>query len=582
MTHTLAACETACVTSGPLEFVGRVTELSALREAIASARGGRGSTWLLCGEPGIGKSRLVEELALEADAAGFLSLWGRCWEAGGAPAFWPWIQIVRELVRHAEDTVLAGARLSYVVQLIPELRDRYPDVAAPPSASDHAQFALLDAVTSALCAVSRTQPLFVALEDLHVATPSSLLLLELVSQHVRGAPIVVVGTYRHIDVPGETGQLLHRIAQAGRTLAMAPLGRDEIAMVLGQATGRRPDPTLVDLVTERTEGNPLFLVELCRLMVARGASADVPQELVPATLRTAILRRLAGLRAPVRALLELAATVGRELSPSRLTGAFALRAEDVRAGLAEAERLAIVAPTADGGFRFTHILIREVLYQELSVARRQELHLQVGRWLETYGTGDAAPPWSEIAHHYAAAGDAARDAAIDAMERAAQGACATLAYAEAISSYRRAVEAVDTTPGRDGRRRVDLMIGLAHAQLHGGDLEAGRDTCLAAAALARERGAPDLLARAALELGSVLRFASVDPVLVALLGEALAMLRPEDARLRARVLARLASAKQPSDRPGEGVELALEAVELARTTEHPPTLLAALDRKSVV
>src|SRR5690606_10221518 len=135
---------------------------------------------------------------------------------------------------------------------------------------------------------------------------------------------------------------------------------------------------------------------------------------------------------------------------------------------------------------------------------------------------------------------------------------------------------VDLLPVRATRRRAELMIGLGRAQLHGHDAQTGRDTCLAAAALARELDAPDLLARAALELGSVLTFSTVDKMLVALLEEALRALGTTHDRLRARVMSRLAAAKQPSENPREPIALALEAVTLARTTDDPRTLLATL------
>src|SRR5829696_6997650 len=154
---------------GALAFVGRVAEVAMLRDGLVAAKAGRGSTWLLAGEPGIGKTRMIEELAREAEALGFATLWGRCWEAGGAPAFWPWIQVLRDALHHAEAAMIGSARATHLVQLVPELRDRFPELPeAPPLAGDNAQFVLLDAVTSALCAAARSQPLLIALDDLHV------------------------------------------------------------------------------------------------------------------------------------------------------------------------------------------------------------------------------------------------------------------------------------------------------------------------------------------------------------------------------------------------------------------------------
>jgi tetratricopeptide (TPR) repeat protein len=567
----------AVVAQGTLAFVGRHAEIAALGDALRAAKDGRGSTWLLAGEPGIGKTRLIEEVAREAQADGFVTLWGRCWEAGGAPAFWPWIQVVREALRHAASAMLTPLRAAHLVQLVPELRDQIADVPESPAlVGDNAQFMLLDAVTSALCAASRIHPLLIALDDLHVATPSSLLLLELLAHHARGAPIVIVGSYREADArASEAGQLLQRIAQTARTLVIARLAPADIEQFLDRAIGRTPSRELVATVSERTDGNPLFLVELSRLVIAHGTPA---RDAIPPTLRTALQHRIEQLSPPTREILELASVLGRDFAATRVAGVFARKPDDVHAALDDAEQSAIVLPLGDGSYRFRHILLREVLHGDMQPARRQALHFEAARWLEMYGVDRSAVPWSQIAHHYFAAGDRGREPAIDALERAADQAVETFAFAEAIIAYRSALQIIDL--GRNPRRRAELMIGLGHAQLHGGDPQAGRDTCLAAAALARELAAPELLARAALELGSVLTFGKVDPVLVALLEEALGALGREHDRLRARVMSRLAAAQQPAEDPRGPIAIALEAVALARTTKDPRTLLATLGSAS--
>jgi hypothetical protein len=301
---------------------------------------------------------------------------------------------------------------------------------------------------------------------------------------------------------------------------------------------------------------------------------------VPPTLRTVLQRRIEQLSPATREIMQLASVIGRDFAPTRIAAAFARSPDAIHAAIDEAEAASIIVAIGDGTLRFRHILLREVLHGALEPATSQVLHFELARHLATYGVDRIAIPWSEIAHHYFAAGDRGHEHAIDALEHAAHQAIATAAFAEAIASYRTALQIVDLAPRRDARRRAELMIGLGHAQLHGGDRQTGRDTCLAAAALARELAAPELLVDAALELGSVLTFATVDPVLVALLEEALQGLGSEHDRLRARVMSRLAAAKQPAANPRGPIELALEAVALARKTADQRTLLATLGSAS--
>ena len=167
---------------GTRSLVGRSRELSAITVALTTAQGGRGSVWLITGEPGIGKSRFVEEVARLSAEHEMNVLWGRAWEAGGAPAYWLFIQVLRALLR-IEDTgaLLDAYARATLVELLPELRD--PSESPPRSSSpvglepDHASFRLLDAAVRVLCAAARRAPALIILEDLHAADPASVAML---------------------------------------------------------------------------------------------------------------------------------------------------------------------------------------------------------------------------------------------------------------------------------------------------------------------------------------------------------------------------------------------------------------------
>src|SRR6185369_12911863 len=169
-------------------FVGRAHELGDVSAAFDDALDGRGSLFLLVGVAGIGKTRLADELGELARRRGLVPYWGRCWETGGAPVYWPWIQILRELARDQPGPELlaaAGRDAAAVAQLVPELG---APAEASPAEPDPAQarFRLFDAVTSLLKGASRTRPLYLVLDDLHVSDPSSLALLHFVARNLRG------------------------------------------------------------------------------------------------------------------------------------------------------------------------------------------------------------------------------------------------------------------------------------------------------------------------------------------------------------------------------------------------------------
>src|SRR5712692_1895491 len=186
-------------------FVGRGHELAALDERLAMAAQGQGGVVLLAGESGIGKTRLAEELAALAHAQGARTLWGRCYEGEGAPAFWPWVEILRAWLRRCDsDTARAalGPGAADIAQLVPDVRWLLPDLPEPPQLDPaQARFRLFDAVATFLCeAGAADPPLVLILDDLHWADTPSLLLLEFLARDLSAAPILVVGTYRDVEV----------------------------------------------------------------------------------------------------------------------------------------------------------------------------------------------------------------------------------------------------------------------------------------------------------------------------------------------------------------------------------------------
>ncbi len=573
-------------------LIGRQDALAALATSLDAAREGRGAIWFVTGEPGMGKSCLADALAEQAAGDGFTCLRGHCWEAGGAPAFWPWVEVLRDLLRHD-----AGARalirleataphhLAALGQLLPELPN-HPARASQQGAADvldpeQARFRLLDAAHTLLREAALTQPLLVTLEDLHAADASSALLLELVARSGARCPLVVVATYRPSDARlSPAGAILERTTRFARALALAPLppeaSRRLAEATLGEACARSPDA--LEVLLELAEGHPLFLTELARL-VASGVPPDALRRgrtlPLPERVRAAIRDRLALLAPATRELLEAAAVLGQELHIGELAQALGRPMTDLLDGLAEGVAAHVLREPAPGRYRFTHILLREALHAEIPPSRRARLHLEAAQAIEAAYTDAEGRPWSALAHHYLEAGPLAPTRAVTCCREAGEAALAQLAYDEATSWFDRALRAAAGHAGDDGARAA-LMLRLARARIHSGAVEAGRAACLEAAALARNLGDPELLARAALEYGGIFIYGRVDPVLVALLAEALDRLGPQPSPLRVRTLARYASALQPAPDAAVPIALAREAVAMARGLDDPETLLAAI------
>lgn len=555
-------------------FVERARELELLSEAAAAARDGTGAVVTIAGEPGIGKTRLADEASHAAREAGMLVAWGRAREAGGAPAFWPWVQIARALCR-------AG------VDLPPELSRILPEHggASAPVALGADRFALFDAVFRHVAAAAARQPLFLVLDDLHAADAPSLALTDFVAPGLVDLRVLLVVTYRDVEarLTPERGDLLARLARSRHALRPSRLSRDAVAE-LAAATAERDrtsalTPVDVEKLHRVSEGNPLYVAELLHVMRVSAEGADARASFViPDGVRAAIRAHLARLPDALRGPLDAAAVLGREFTATALAALLdpPIELDALVARLSEASSAGVLAEPAPMRFSFAHGLFREVLYADLG-ARRLALHRRVAETLEQLHAGDRAAPLAEIASHWLGAGPGYAAKARETARRAAERAAAALAHEEAATLLERALHAHEQADPANQAVRVDLLVALADAQMRAGDVPAGKRTSARAAALARDLGDATAFARAALARGAAISAGYVDPDLVAVLEEARSRLADERGResavavtsagsdaaaLEARVLARLASAKQPAWDPRGPVALAREAIAL--------------------
>ncbi|MDH3685683.1 MAG: DUF2791 family P-loop domain-containing protein, partial [Myxococcales bacterium] len=257
-------------------FVGREEEFATLRAAVDALASGQGSTWLLSGEPGIGKTRFCEELRGYARERGVEVLFARCHQGEGSPPFWPWVQAFRAFARERTTEELRaqlGSDREDVAQLVPELREQGARLSdSLPRDEPEARFRQFDSVASVLRRASTAKPLMLVLDDLHWADPPSVRLLSFLTRNASDAPLLLVGTLRDVGVVLDPAlaSALAELEPQSETLALGGLSAGEVSRFVESATREVPPTTLVGRLHTETGGNPLFLGEFVKLLASQG------------------------------------------------------------------------------------------------------------------------------------------------------------------------------------------------------------------------------------------------------------------------------------------------------------------------
>jgi predicted ATPase/class 3 adenylate cyclase len=470
-------------------FIGRHEEMNQLRAALEDTLSARGQLVMLVGEPGIGKTRMAEEFGVYAGLRGARVLTGRCYEGEFALPYRPFVACFRDYARAHEDAELReqlGSGAPEIAKLVSEVRERFPDLPeAAPLESDAERLRLFESVASFLRGAAAVQPLVLVLDDIHWADKPTLLLLQYLARSMASERVMLVGAYRDVELE-RTHPLAEMVAGMRREanyrrVLLRGVSQDDVVTLLktldpsADATGRRE--AFAAAIYQETEGNPFFIREVLAHLVEEGKLyredgrwtsnvTSVSDLGIPEGVREVVGRRLSRLSEGCNRLLTLASTMTDGFSWEALR---AITSEDDAALLElleEALTARVVVERRDkaGVYDFTHALIRQTLYDELSTPRRVLLHRQIGEALERLYAANLEPHFAELARHfYQAAPGGDVDKAIGYARRAGDRAAGLMAHEDAASHYEIALQALDLKQPEEPRRRFDLLMALGDA-----------------------------------------------------------------------------------------------------------------------
>jgi class 3 adenylate cyclase/tetratricopeptide (TPR) repeat protein len=471
-------------------FVGREAERAELRRLLDQSIRGQGALVMIGGEPGVGKTRLAEEVLLEARQRGFLAWSGRCYEMEGAPPYIPFVEILESAARVIPQPALRealGDSAPEVAKLLPELRRLFPDIPPPlelpPEQERHYLF---NSVREFVAWAARAQPLLLILDDLHWGDDATLLLLQHIAQQLREVPVLILGTYRDVelDVARPLARALEELLRQrlAHRIALRRLPQDGVAAMLRALSGQEPPTTLVEAVYAETEGNPFFVEEVFQHLTEEGKLFDAQgrwradlrvEELdVPEGVRLVIGRRLERVCEDCRRVLTAAAVIGRGFSfelldalgdPSAGSGQ-GVDTDALLDAVDEAERARLIIAASDGPearFTFAHELIRQTLIGGLSLPRRQRLHLRIAEAMERAYARSIEEHAADLAHHLYQAGAAADpEKTVRYLALAGDQALAAAAFEDALRHYENALS-LHRADDRKGRADLLYRRGLA-------------------------------------------------------------------------------------------------------------------------
>ena len=485
----LALVSTNTMAPGPAEqqpripLIGREVERKELLQRLEEAMAGRGSMVMIGGEPGVGKTHLINSVLDEARRRGVYANIGHCYEMEGSPPYVPFIEMLERTAQTAPKATwrdALGDSASEIAKLMPELRRMYADI--PPAIElppEQQRRYLFNAYREYIERAARSTPIVLVFEDLHWADEPTLLLMQHIAQILSATPLLLIGTYRDVDLEvsrpfAKTLEAMLRQKQATR-ISLRRLAVEGVEAMLAAMSGQTPPPSLARVVFAETEGNPFFVEEIFQHLAEEGKLFDetgkwrpglrADQLQVPEGVRLVLGRRLDRLGADARRVLTTAAVIGRSFNLRLLEALENTQPDAALDAIEEAERAHLVTAEPAGGrearYRFVHELVRQTLAETQSLPRRQRLHARVAEAIERVYAPNLDAQASPLAHHLYQAG-----AAVDPektstyLELAARKARTGAAYEEALAHVENALSLWE---GEQGLRVAGLLLQKGEA-----------------------------------------------------------------------------------------------------------------------
>jgi len=459
------------------KLVGRSAELAELREHLDRMLSGEGRLVLVSGEPGIGKTRLSEELAVYAHLRGARVLRGHCYEQDVGVPYLPFVESLRQLLQQAGDSLRQiGDRAADLARLLPEVGRTKPD--GPTLTPEDERVRAFEAAAQWVSLASQAHPLVFLLDDLHWADQASLRLLHHLARSTRTDRVLITGTYREMELDTEH-PLNDAISQMNRErlfyrLPLRRLSEEDTRALLSGLFDVETSQELAGAIHRETEGNPFFIEEVVKALVEEGKiyreggrwqRLEIDQLEIPQSVKAAIGRRFQKAGESTRRILTIAAVMGREFNPEVLVQIAGVGEDAVLDALDDATRLQLIREVRIGreaGYTFVHALIRQTLYEALNARRRMRLHEQIGTALEAIFSGQVEKHVEELAYHFGESGASTAQKGIEYNLRAAAKAAGMYALDEAERRIRVALELAENVGDAPEQVRVLQSLGDLH------------------------------------------------------------------------------------------------------------------------
>lgn len=468
--------------AGRTAFVGREAERALLSRLLEQVRRGEGTTVIIDGAPGVGKSRLAVEFAAEATQRGFFALAGGCYDREDSP-FVPFIEMLddalakapsREVVRN-----VLGNDAPEMTRLMPQLRRLFPDIPRSPEVPiEQLRRTLFNSIAEIVARTAKGAPVLLLIEDLHWADEGSLLLLNHLARSLRSMPVMIAATYRDVELEpaGALAESLDELTRlrGAEQIHLQGLPEHSVAAMLQALAGQDPPDNIVKLFFEHTEGNPFFVEELywhladqARLFDASGVfqrDLRLAEVKVPPNVRLVIGRRLGRVNVNTQKILAAAAVLGRSFTFELLAAVSRENEDQLLDCVEEAERAGLINSTVqypESRFNFAHELIRQTVLAGLSAPRRQRLHLRAADAIEQVYSKVLEDRANDLSFHLVNAGPtAAPDRTVKYLSMAARRARSQGALTESSDLYRQALALLDTMPESATRDQMELVLRL--------------------------------------------------------------------------------------------------------------------------